>query len=275
KQTTLTQNQKTLVQTEENLTASISQLETQQVSYEEKQTAYESQKNESDALLKKLQDETQTYSEYRNQDQAELEAVNAEIAKAAEEFRKKMEAQTTTKKPTTTKKQATQTTTSADTQNGTTQPATETTTEATTESTTQASNTLKMTYPVPSQTKITCDYGSAGYAGHTGVDFSCPSGSAVVAAESGYVFYTKQLTTSYGYHIVIMHDKTDSAGNYVYTLYAHNSQILVTDGQYVNKGQTIAYSGSTGNSTGPHCHFEVRTPTAAYANCVDPKIYLP
>ena len=271
KQTTLSENQKTLLQTEENLTASISQLETQQVSYEEKQSAYESEKKESDALLKKLQDETQTYSEYRNQDQAELEAVNAEIAKAAEEFRKKMEAQTTTSKPSTTQKNTTEKTTSSSNKNSTTQS----TTQSTTHTTTKNPNRLNMTYPVPSQTTITCDYGSAGYDGHTGVDFSCPTGSAVVAVESGYVFYTKQLNYSYGYHIVIMHDKTDSAGNFVYTLYAHNSQLLVSEGQYVTKGQTIAKSGSTGNSTGPHCHFEVRTPTAAYADCVNPRLYLP
>lgn len=264
KQKKLASNQKVLEQTQTDLTSSITYLEGQQIDYKEKQTAYESQKSESDELLKQLQEDTQTYSEYRNQDQAELEAVNAEIAKAAEEFKKKMEAQTTTAKPTT------QPTTQGTTAQGETTQAT-TTTQPTTENTSK----LSMTYPVPSQTKITCQYGSAGYEGHTGVDFSCPTGSAVVAAESGYVFYTKQLETSYGYHIVIMHDKTDSAGNYVYTLYAHNSSLVVSQGAYVTKGQLIAYSGSTGNSTGPHCHFEVRTPTANYSDCVNPNYYLP
>lgn len=260
KQRSLTENQKTLAETEENLKSSMENLEAQQVSYKEKQSAYESEKAESDDLLRQLQEDTQTYSEYRNQDQAELEAVNAEIAKAAEEFKKKMEQQTTTKKPSTTQ---------ATTKNDNSQETT------TTESTTENPNRLSMTYPVPSQTRITCDYGSAGYEGHTGVDFSCPTGSEVVAAESGYVLYVKELNYSYGYHVVIMHDKTDSAGNYVYTLYAHNSSIVVLKDQYVNKGQPIAYSGSTGNSTGPHCHFEVRTPTAQYSDCVNPNYYLP
>ena len=264
KQKRLTENQKTLAETEENLKSSMANLETQQVSYKEKQSAYESEKAESDELLRQLQEDTQTYSEYRNQDQAELEAVNAEIAKAAEEFKKKMEKQTTTKKAETTQA----TTKDKNSQSSTTKA-------TTTQPTTANSNRLSMTYPVPSQTRITCDYGSAGYEGHTGVDFSCPTGSAVVAAESGYVFYTKELNYSYGYHIVIMHDKTDSAGNYVYTLYAHNSSLVVSAGQYVTKGQLIAYSGSTGNSTGPHCHFEVRTPTAQYSDCVNPKYYLP
>lgn len=268
KQKSLEENQKTLETTQSDLAGTITYLEGQQETYKEKQSAYESEKSESDQLLKKLQDDTQTYSEYRNQDQAELEAVNAEIAAAAEEFRKKLEAQQTTTAAETT---ASETTTKADTQENETTAAQTTTTQAATEN----SGRLSMTYPVPSQTKITCDFGSAGYVGHTGVDFSCPSGSQVVAAESGYVFYTKELNYSYGYHVVIMHDKTDSAGNYVYTLYAHNSSIVVSAGQYVKKGQLIAYSGSTGNSTGPHCHFEVRTPTANYSDCVNPNYYLP
>jgi len=200
--------------------------------------------------------------------------VNAEIAKAAEIYKKKLEAKKKKKAATTT---TTTTTQAAQDNNSTTKQ--ETTTEATTKA--EDDSKLKMTYPVPSQTKITCGYGSAGYAGHTGVDFSCPAGSAVVAAESGIVIISKDLTNSdgsyrsYGRYIVIMHDKTDSAGNYVYTLYAHNKSRLVSEGQYVSKGQQIAWSGSTGNSTGPHCHFEVRTPTAEYRNCVNPTYYLP
>lgn len=146
-----------------------------------------------------------------------------------------------------------------------------------------------MTYPVPSQTRITTAYGSAGYAGHTGVDFACASGVNVVAAESGIVVTSKDITShtncscsytgggyhSYGRYIVILHDKKNSAGNYVFTLYAHNSQRLVSEGQRVEKGQVIAKSGSTGNSSGPHCHFEVRTPSSAYSSCVNPTNYLP
>ena len=189
-------------------------------------------------------------------------------------YKKKLEAKKKKKAATTT---TTTTTQAAQDNNSTTKQ--ETTTEATTKA--EDDSKLKMTYPVPSQTKITCGYGSAGYAGHTGVDFSCPAGSAVVAAESGIVIISKDLTNSdgsyrsYGRYIVIMHDKTDSAGNYVYTLYAHNKSRLVSEGQYVSKGQQIAWSGSTGNSTGPHCHFEVRTPTAEYRNCVNPTYYLP
>lgn len=271
KQSTLQNDQVVLKTTQQNLTTSISTLETQQQDYSQKQDAYQSQKSESDKLLKQLDEQKQTFSEYRNQDQAELNAVNAEIAKAAEAYKKKLEAE---KKKTTTTKATTTTTKKSD--EGSNGGETSTTKHTTT---TQEDNSgrLRMTYPVPSQTRITCGY--HGYAGHTGVDFSCAANSKVVAAESGTVIISKDLTNSdgtyrsYGRYIVIMHDKTDSVGNDVYTLYAHNNSRLVSVGQKVKKGQQIAWSGSTGNSTGPHCHFEVRTPTSN--DCVNPTFYLP
>ncbi len=279
KQDTLSANQQALVDTRASLKETIAVLESQQVTYTQKENAYEDERAESDALLLQLQTETQTYSEYRNQDQADLEAINEEIAAAAEKYLEKIESSTTT----TTKKA--ETTTTAKASGSTTAKPSSTTSAATT----KASGALSMTYPVPSQTKITTAYGSAGYVGHTGVDFACASGSAVVAAESGYVIISKDITShsncscsytgggyhSYGRYIVIMHDKKNSSGNYVYTLYAHNSSRVVSQGQYVTKGQLIAYSGSTGNSTGPHCHFEVRTPDAQYEHCVNPTAYLP
>ncbi len=87
---------------------------------------------------------------------------------------------------------------------------------------------------------------------HGGVDWPCPVGTSVCAAGSGTVISVKYLNYSYGYHIIIDH------GNGLSTLYAHNSEILVSNGQQVSKGQLIARSGSTGNSSGPHLHFEVR-----------------
>lgn len=93
-------------------------------------------------------------------------------------------------------------------------------------------------------------YSGGGY--HGGVDFPVSTGSNVYAAASGTVILVKRLNYSYGYHVMIDH------GDGLSTLYAHNSQILVNVGQSVSAGDVIAYSGSTGNSTGPHCHFEVR-----------------
>ncbi len=106
-------------------------------------------------------------------------------------------------------------------------------------------------YPTSSRT-ITAgypNYSNGSY--HGGVDFQCPTGTAVHAAADGIVVTAKNLTYSYGRYIVISH-----AGG-LSTLYAHNSQLLVSVGDSVTKGQTIAYSGATGNATGPHCHFEV------------------
>ncbi|MBE6719489.1 MAG: hypothetical protein E7571_02390 [Ruminococcaceae bacterium] len=94
------------------------------------------------------------------------------------------------------------------------------------------------------------NYSSGRY--HGGIDFPCPTGSAVYAAASGTVILAKKLYYSYGHYIIIDH------GDGLSTLYAHNSQLNVGVGDHVSKGQIIARSGSTGNSTGPHCHFEVR-----------------
>lgn len=117
---------------------------------------------------------------------------------------------------------------------------------------------LNMLYPVPGNYSISAgfpNYSSGKY--HGGLDFPCPTGSNVVAAQSGIVLSVKRLDYSYGYHILIYHG-TDAQGRSVVTLYAHNSSILVSAGQSVSRGEVIAKSGSTGNSTGPHCHFEVR-----------------
>ena len=94
------------------------------------------------------------------------------------------------------------------------------------------------------------NYSSGKY--HGGIDFPCPTGTKVCAAADGKVIVAKELNYSYGHYIIIDH------GNGLTTLYAHNSKLLVGVGDTVTKGQAIAYSGSTGNSTGPHCHFEVR-----------------
>lgn len=94
------------------------------------------------------------------------------------------------------------------------------------------------------------NYSNGSY--HGGVDWPCPTGTAVHAADSGVVVIAKKLTYSYGQYILIDH------GNGLSTLYAHNSSLVVSVGDKVSKGQIIAYSGESGNATGPHVHFEVR-----------------
>ncbi len=98
-------------------------------------------------------------------------------------------------------------------------------------------------------------YGSLGsYGGHTGMDIACPLGTTVRASKAGTVTTALNYGWNYGYGktVVINH------GYGQITRYAHMSNVIVTVGQYVKQGQVIGYSGSTGNSTGPHLHFEIR-----------------
>jgi murein DD-endopeptidase MepM/ murein hydrolase activator NlpD len=85
---------------------------------------------------------------------------------------------------------------------------------------------------------------------HKGIDFAGPAGSQVVAVAAGVVTYSKD-RFGYGKTVEINH------GNGYVTRYAHNQRTLVTPGDTVQKGQSIALIGSTGRSTGPHLHFEV------------------
>ncbi|MFI7288474.1 transglycosylase family protein [Streptomyces anulatus] len=105
---------------------------------------------------------------------------------------------------------------------------------------------------------------SSGY--HTGVDFPVPTGTSVKSVAPGRVV-SAGWAGAYGYEVVIRH----SDGKY--SQYAHLSALHVRAGQSVSGGQRIARSGSTGNSTGPHLHFEIRT-GPGYGSDVDPLSYL-
>ncbi|MFE5934461.1 transglycosylase family protein [Streptomyces sp. NPDC056470] len=105
---------------------------------------------------------------------------------------------------------------------------------------------------------------SSGY--HTGVDFPVPTGTSVKAVAPGRIV-SAGWGGAYGYEIVIKHDDGR------YSQYAHLSALAVREGQRVNGGQRIARSGSTGNSSGPHLHFEVRT-GPGYGSDIDPLAYL-
>ncbi len=98
---------------------------------------------------------------------------------------------------------------------------------------------------------ITSPFGSRWGRMHTGIDIGMPTGTTVKAADGGKVIYSGW-KGAYGYLVIIDH------GANMQTYYAHNSKLLVKKGEKVFKGQTIAKSGSTGRSTGPHLHFEVR-----------------
>ncbi|MGC9380587.1 transglycosylase family protein [Streptomyces sp. MH13] len=105
---------------------------------------------------------------------------------------------------------------------------------------------------------------SKGY--HTGVDFPVATGTSVKSVAAGQVV-SAGWGGSYGYQVIVRH------GDGRYSQYAHLSAISVKDGQSVGAGQRIGRSGSTGNSTGPHLHFEVRT-GPGFGSDVDPVAYL-
>lgn len=114
---------------------------------------------------------------------------------------------------------------------------------------------------------ISRGWGRDGNEFHKGIDFAAASGVKIYAAAPGTVTYAKFGSAPYGGYgnvVVIKHDDTYS------TLYGHCSKLLVSVGQTVKQGQVIALVGSTGDSTGNHCHFEIRVTD----NQVNPAQYL-
>lgn len=276
----LSSDQVNLTNSKKSLTTDKAELLQKEEELEGQRANIEAQQKEANALLKKLNDESNHYSEFREMTQEEIDAIDRAIEEADKIY---ATTTTTTTKPTTTKPTTTKPTTKPA---GTTKPTTTTTTTTAKPS----SNTISLTYPCPAYTTITCGYW--GYYNHTGCDFSTgrDENCKIVAAESGTVIVSTDITCnrstctkqyhgggycSYGRYIVIHHDKKTASGQEVYTLYAHNNSRVVASGQHVEKGQLIAYSGSTGNSTGPHCHFEVRVGGSKQANAVNPANYLP
>jgi murein DD-endopeptidase MepM/ murein hydrolase activator NlpD len=127
----------------------------------------------------------------------------------------------------------------------------------------------KIGWPAPGHFTITSPYGNRTHPIlkkkklHTGIDISTPKGTNIVAANSGKVIYSGY-NGGYGNVVIIDH------GGKISTLYAHNSKLLVKVGDEVEKGKVISKAGSTGLSTGPHLHFEVRE----NGQHVDPMKYL-
>ncbi|MDD4066989.1 MAG: peptidoglycan DD-metalloendopeptidase family protein [Clostridia bacterium] len=133
----------------------------------------------------------------------------------------------------------------------------------------------EMAWPLPGFSTITSSYGMRMhptlkvYKLHTGVDISGANsyGKAIVAANSGKVIAAKY-NVAYGNMIIIDH------GGGITTLYGHASKLVVKTGDIVTRGQIIAYVGTTGYSTGPHLHFEVRKTVNGQVQTVDPMKYI-
>jgi len=125
-------------------------------------------------------------------------------------------------------------------------------------------------YSAPVSSGTSTPYGASGGSWssgkHTGVDFSAPSGTSVKAVTSGTVVQAGW-SGSYGNQVVLKHEDGK------FSQYGHLSSVSVRPGQQVSVGDQVGASGSTGNSTGPHLHFEVRT-SPVYGSDVDPVDYL-
>jgi murein DD-endopeptidase MepM/ murein hydrolase activator NlpD len=100
---------------------------------------------------------------------------------------------------------------------------------------------------------------------HDGIDIAAPEGTKVIASEAGTVIYADNKQRGYGNMIMLKHD------NGVVTIYAHNRENLVKEGDHVPKGQVIATVGQTGRADGPNLHFEVRVGVKPQ----NPLLYLP
>lgn len=125
-------------------------------------------------------------------------------------------------------------------------------------------------YPMEHYNRISADYGYRVHPLfftrhlHTGVDFATAIGTPVYATADGVVNAASFSTSGYGYLVKIDH----SLGFMTY--YAHLNKIVVQKGMFVKRGQLIAYSGNTGQSTGPHLHYEIRF----LGNVIDPKNFM-
>ncbi len=99
---------------------------------------------------------------------------------------------------------------------------------------------------------------------HSGIDIGVDYGTPILATNAGTVVYSGWLG-GYGYCVMVDH------GGGIVSLYGHNQSLAVSEGQYVNRGALLSYAGSTGYSTGPHLHFEIRV----HGEVVDPIGYVP
>jgi len=123
---------------------------------------------------------------------------------------------------------------------------------------------LGMSFSSPVSGVITSRYGYRGGERHTGLDIGAGTGTPIRAVAAGTVVYSGNAGNGYGNYIRISH------GNGVETLYAHCSALYVTAGQWVEQGENIAAVGSTGRSSGPHLHIEIRV----NGESLNPELYV-
>jgi murein DD-endopeptidase MepM/ murein hydrolase activator NlpD len=127
-----------------------------------------------------------------------------------------------------------------------------------------ARRTSNLDFSWPLRGKLTSRFGHRRGRPHDGLDLASRKGTPIRAAEAGRVIHSGRLS-DYGKVVIVKH------AGYYRTVYAHASKTLVRKGEFVEKGERIALVGSTGRSTGPHLHFEIRKRQSPR----DPMLYLP
>ena len=123
---------------------------------------------------------------------------------------------------------------------------------------------IDLLWPVPSSNIISSQFGARWGKSHEGIDIPAKAGSSILAAEAGRVIFSGNSLKSYGNMVIIKHE------NNFFTVYAHAQKIHVSKGDSVSRGEVIAKVGTTGRSTGPHLHFELRQNSEA----INPKAYI-
>jgi murein DD-endopeptidase MepM/ murein hydrolase activator NlpD len=129
----------------------------------------------------------------------------------------------------------------------------------------EAPRTEKGYFIWPVKGTLTSGFGFRSKSKHDGIDIGAPKGTKIVASADGKVIFSGWGPTGYGKIVIIKHSK-----KYV-TVYAHNSKNFAKEGQVIKRGENIALVGSTGRSSGPHLHFELRVNRIP----VNPLPYLP
>ena len=133
---------------------------------------------------------------------------------------------------------------------------------------------MNLRQPFSGDYPITLDYGAVWepvYSPahpHKGIDYGCPSGTPVLAAADGRVLRIGYEAKGYGTYILLRH------GGGSGTVYAHLQGTAVSPNMEIKKGSLLAYSGNTGNSSGPHLHFEYRTEAGKISTAADPRLLI-
>lgn len=253
------QNKKQIENQKAKLESDKSELDVSKTKKENSQTQLEVAQNEKKKQVAQLSGEEKEIQQKIEQLKEDNKAIDAQIAAAQAKIQAQIQAELQ-------KKQQQSASSGDDKQNNSSDS-----NESSSGGTSSASSS-GFIRPVSGYSVTTGWYYSSGSL-HGAVDFSGSgiSGKPILAVADGIVVTTAALSSSYGNYIIIAHY------NGLYTLYAHGQagSIAVSQGQKVTQGQQIMRVGSTGNSTGPHLHFEVRTSPGKYANRVNPLNYLP